>query len=300
MVWSLGGQLGCDVPPGAASNLGLAVFADGGVVQQPEPILQSKTTSMEAEQGEKSGEESEKMFILSEALPVIPAKLVRRILRAEYVDMAELLKDNIEAERRRAQLANGGTPIQVAGRQTRREVPDVLSWAQCFGMYTAVVGSRFPEKVKELLAYQTTIISEARRCGGRGWLLYDAAFRQQVRSFESVDFSRVNQSLYATTFLAYGGRAAKFCPDCMMADHGREECALQLNRDPPASRETAAWRGRNMEFRKRRDTRGACYAWNDSKCTFARCRYDHCCSKCGGDHRRAQCREAPGEKRREE
>ncbi len=36
-------------------------------------------------------------FVLSEALPVVPSKLVRRILRAEYVDMAELLKDNMEA-----------------------------------------------------------------------------------------------------------------------------------------------------------------------------------------------------------
>ena len=41
-------------------------------------------------------------FVLSEALPVVPAKLVRRIRRGEFVDMAELLKDNMEVERRRA------------------------------------------------------------------------------------------------------------------------------------------------------------------------------------------------------
>ena len=102
------------------------------------------------------------------------------------------LKNNIEAERR-AQLANGGIPILLVGRQVRWEVPEVLSWAQCFGMYTtAVVGSHFMEMVKELLAYQTTIISEARRCGGRGWLLYNASFCKQVKFFESVNFSRVN------------------------------------------------------------------------------------------------------------
>lgn len=38
--------------------------------------------------------------------------------------------------------------------------------------------------------------------GGRGWLLYDAAFRQQIRSYDLVDFSHINQSLYSTTFLA--------------------------------------------------------------------------------------------------
>ena len=32
---------------------------------------------------------------------MVPPKLVKRIQKAEYVDMAELLKDNMEAERRR-------------------------------------------------------------------------------------------------------------------------------------------------------------------------------------------------------
>ena len=50
--------------------------------------------------GERKGPEQEcRPFILSEALPVVPAKLVRRILRGEYIDMAELLKDNMEVER---------------------------------------------------------------------------------------------------------------------------------------------------------------------------------------------------------
>lgn len=35
-------------------------------------------------------------FVLGEALPAVPAKLVRRILKPEYIDMAELLHDNIE------------------------------------------------------------------------------------------------------------------------------------------------------------------------------------------------------------
>ena len=41
-----------------------------------------------------------KPFILSEGLPPVPHKLVLRVLRGEYVDMAELLRDNLEAQRR--------------------------------------------------------------------------------------------------------------------------------------------------------------------------------------------------------
>ena len=40
-------------------------------------------------------------FILGESLPVVPAKLVKKILRGDFVDMADLLEDNLEAERRR-------------------------------------------------------------------------------------------------------------------------------------------------------------------------------------------------------
>lgn len=146
----------------------------------------------------RKGETEESIFVLSESLPVVPAKLVRRILRAEYIDMAELLKDNMEAERRRMQADSGGAQTQFAGRQARRAIPDILSWLQCFGLYAAVVTSHYPEKSRELLAYQTMLIAESRRCGGRGWLLYDTAFRQQIVSFDTVNFAKINQSLYAS------------------------------------------------------------------------------------------------------
>ena len=106
---------------------------------------------------------AETAFILSDALPVVPAKLVKRILKAEYIDMAELLKDNMEVERRRM-LNDGGFPqSHFSGRPTRREVPDLLSWLQCFSLYAAVVTSKFPEKRNEHWAYQATLIGEVRR-----------------------------------------------------------------------------------------------------------------------------------------
>ena len=261
--------------------------------------------------GTKGGEAGEVApFVLSEALPVVSGKLVRRILKAEYIDMAELLKDNMEAERRRC--ATEGAPPGATSRSARREIPDVLSWLQCFTLYTAVVVSRHPEKIKELLAYQAMIISEARRCGGRGWLLYDAAFRQQMTSFEAVDFGRINQSLYSTTFLAYGGGRTKACTECMMADHAREECALHPNRSLPvvqlkeagraATRES--WRApRELERpseKKRRVRRGVCFAFNEGVCKFGPdCRFDHQCTVCKvyGDHGAAQCKEEGGRRR---
>ena len=49
-------------------------------------------------------------FILGESLPVVPAKLVKRIIRGDYLDMAEMLSDNMEVERQRALAESEGTP----------------------------------------------------------------------------------------------------------------------------------------------------------------------------------------------
>ena len=114
-------------------------------------------------------------FILGEALPVVPAKLVKCILRREYIDMAELLKDNIEAERRRlASTEEGGG----SSRGARRGIPNLWSWLHCYSLFAAIICSKYPEKSREMWAYQATIIGEAKRCGGNGVHLYDAAFRQ--------------------------------------------------------------------------------------------------------------------------
>ena len=45
-----------------------------------------------------------KELIMSEALSVSPGKLCKRIRKREFIDMAELLKDNAETERRRQGL----------------------------------------------------------------------------------------------------------------------------------------------------------------------------------------------------
>jgi len=63
-------------------------------------------------------------FVMGAALPVVPGKLAKKIIRGEFVDMTELLKDNIELERRRMAAVDN---IQ-GQRLSRREMPDFESW----------------------------------------------------------------------------------------------------------------------------------------------------------------------------
>ena len=87
--------------------------------------------------------------------------------------------------------------------------------------------SKKPEKMRQLLAYQTLIVWEARRCGGKGWLAYDSYFRQQAVGDDKADWSRLNQSLYAVTFIAQGERTkGRCCVLCLESDHAEEQCAL--------------------------------------------------------------------------
>ena len=98
---------------------------------------------------------------------MVPVKLVKRILRGDYVDMSELLSDNLEAERRRALSEMGESGLRVS----RQEVPDFLSWLKCFILYAAIVANQYPGKTRDLLAYQALMIEEECRCGVKRWRL---------------------------------------------------------------------------------------------------------------------------------
>ena len=83
-------------------------------------------------------------FILSEGLAPVPVKLVAKILRGEFVDMAELLRDNLEALRR-GTLQDPMVGDAPSAKRLRREIPDILSWMQCFGTFIAVIASKCPD-----------------------------------------------------------------------------------------------------------------------------------------------------------
>ena len=292
-------------------------MSDAGVrlggVEGPEAVrelglpaleMEPRSTALEVSAGEAGVATARKSevnpdslpFVLSETLLVVPAKLVRKILSGEFVDMAELLKDNMEAKRRWHSSVTETMQGHMGQPSVRREVPDLLSRLQCFSLYAKVVCSKHPEKTRELWVYQALMISEFRRCGGRGWRLYDTAFRQHAASLEATDFSKINQGLYTTTFLAYGGKG-QFCQSCMLSDHTLEECAFHPSRSVPVIC-IGEWssKGNKEEARMprvqecRRPPRGACFAWNDGRCSTPYCRFSHFCLRCGSsNHRNPQC-----------
>ncbi len=169
-------------------------------------------------------------FWLGDGFPPVPAKVVTNIQKGEFVDMADLLRDNIEAERRYASSGAAASSAVQPARSYRHELPDLFSWVQCFGVYASVVASKQPGRVGQLLAYQTMIIREARSCGGSGWLVYDTMFRQQVAHAPETDWSKLNNTLYSVTFLAQQTGRGKTCLHCMETDNTAMDCAVAPTR----------------------------------------------------------------------
>ena len=283
------------------AGLGLPVLGDlpatAALGQTPGPHTVSDPASSEAGQGSGEGTPSATdrslPFILSEGLAPVPAKLVARITKGEFVDMADLLRDNLEA-RRWGDLPEGSSS-SAEPKRSQREVPDLLSWVQCFGTYMAVVTSSQPERVKQLLAYQTVIVREARRCGGRDWQAYDSMFRQQAVGNPAVDWSKLNPTLYAVTFLTQSG-TGKNCVLCMESDHREEDCALSKSKGVSSAVRPSSFRAtqRGSGELSYRPPKGkgqfSCFAWNKGECNYFGCKYRHTCVKCGGEHRLTQCR----------
>ena len=109
LSWS-GHSLGTLPPAEKVKQLGLPVFQEGVEKSKPsEPEhpawhtpsgvvgIEPKSTQSDLKEGSGS---APGVFILSEGLPPVPAKLITKIQRKGYVDMAELLSDNMEMERR--------------------------------------------------------------------------------------------------------------------------------------------------------------------------------------------------------
>ena len=173
-------------------------------------------------------------LILSPASEVIPQKLVERIRSGRYVEMKELLADNMALL---SQLESFEGPAFIhsvgANRPRLREVTSLLSWCHCFLGYVATMTS--DPTTRDQLAYARLLMREAQRHGGSAWLDYDRAFRQQLAVEPSNRWNIMNPSLLASTMLGQPPTPqSSFCTLCRMVYHNRSQCALAyLERPTP-------------------------------------------------------------------
>ena len=126
-------------------------------------------------------------------LPPIAKKLFERIEAGSFIEMAELLPENLN-------LFTTTDADQSIYKIKRRVVTNIVEWLQCFSTYVAIVSYKQPERVSDLLGYQNLIIQASQDYEGDFWLDYDCRFRQQLAAFPSTNWARTDSSLWNQFF----------------------------------------------------------------------------------------------------
>lgn len=237
---------------------------------------------------------------LSLATEPIPQKLVDKILAGQFVEMRELLTDNI-ALLNQLDTFGGQAPIPIlpgALKPRLREITSLPSWIYCFLAFVAV---KSPDPgTRDMLAYARLIIRESQRHSGGGWLDYDRVFRQQAAMDSNLRWNTLNPNIQAATLLGQAPVQSRFCTLCREPDHDREHCALAYLQQPlgpvgpvPANTPSGP-RPRGFSGRRSESRMGICISWNKGRCVFpGTCTFRHVCATCLDRHMARDCPRTP-------
>ena len=226
-------------------------------------------------------------LVLSPAAEPFPRKLVDKVKSGQFVEMRELLADNISLLNQ-LETIQGFPSLQVFGaaRPRLREVTSLSTWCYCFLGYMSIRTSD-----PTTSDHARLIIREALRHGGAGWLDYDRAFRQQVSADPSLRWNTLQPALQASTMLGLTppGQGATFCTLCRGVDHTRAQCTL-LYLHPPAARLPTT----QLTTPRRKSDHNVCISWNRGSCIFpGTCVYKHVCATCHLSHKARDCSNTP-------
>ena len=163
------------------------------------------------------------------------------------------------------------------------------TWCYCFLGYMAMLTS--DPTTRDQLAYARLLIREAQRHGGRGWLDYDRAFRQQIAADPTLRWNTLNPGLQASTILGQRSSQGAFCTRCRGVDHNRSQCALSCLESEPATPiiPLASHAPTNRKALR------VCNSWNSGTCIFpGSCAFRHVCSTCyNPNHKAKECVKIP-------
>ncbi len=245
-------------------------------------------------------------MILSPASDPIPYRLVQKIQAGEFVEMRDLLTDNISLHNQLEALHGhfnfSSTPASL--RPSLREVPSLSSWMYRFAAYMAVrTTDPQLQEMLAMLAYCRLIIREALRQGGNGWQEYNQTFRRQAAIDTTIPWNTIVPSLQAATLGGSRGTTGTLCTICMEPDHHANQCALTVTKQPVRQPvpPTDVRRGSDNTRRFQRGAQrrpetvlGICASWNRGTCAFlGSCTYKHICAVCQLNHKGMDCPTAP-------
>ena len=127
---------------------------------------------------------------VGEGLLPIPAKVVEKIMRWDFVEMAKLLPEFWTSTV--CKDPTSPSTLRPGMLQQKWAVTDITTWVQCFATYTSVMSGPHPQAMPEFLANLIFILRASQDFGGVTWVTYDSAFLRQAFITGNWHWSKVN------------------------------------------------------------------------------------------------------------
>ena len=137
-----------------------------------------------------------KAFVVGQSYAPIPGKLVAEITSGAFVELADLLAENIRAQEAEPHTYLDGKLLVAPAKKRVVEITDILTWIQAFTIYQWIFCSTYPSRWQDTTQYKLLILQTASQFPGPAWLNYDTAFRKDAAASLLADWSKMNLDLY--------------------------------------------------------------------------------------------------------
>ncbi len=259
----------------------------------------SSSGAKAAEQKSHSTPESAKSLAsVGPGLPAISRRIWDRIKANEYVEFMDLPPARGKAKSLSQELEGQIVVVPAADlAQSRKVIPDLPTWLQCFALYTAVILKDQPERATELMAYQSVIAKASLRYKWPSWIMYDVSFRQEMAGVTGTSWAKVEPSIYSLCFTGQALSTDNWCHNCQTLDHTPNTCPLRPRKRSWGTAVGQSAMGQSALSSNR--SREVCHRYNrfGGECKFGReCRYRHICSSCGDPHPASRCKQGHSDK----
>ena len=153
-------------------------------------------------------------------LPSLPQKMIDHIRAREYINYTDLPPGEGQV-----------IVLQAADLvQSRKVIPDFATWSQCFSIYVAVLAPHQPERIPDLMGYQSLIARVSKKYKWPSWVAYDQHFIQEVAGNGDQPWAKAGPSLYTQCFTDQEKTAENWCAKCQALDHATADCPYPARR----------------------------------------------------------------------
>lgn len=281
-----------------------SVNAGLGLMPQPEALLSLEAAGEEGDpvadppagvttdpaltaNGIEATQKANQMVPTGDGLPALSRKIVEKILANDYVEFSELPPAKGKVRALNHSLEGQVILVQAEDLlRSKKLIPDLATWVQCFTIYVAVLAKQQPARVPDLMGYAAGIAKASNKFKWPAWVIYDQSFRQEAVG-SSQPWAKIEPSIYSQCFLGMAKDAEGWCQNCHSLDHPSSNCPMGTSSNPRKRPWQAAVRQHGESSNK-----PTCLKFNrnDGECPFGmRCRFAHCCSRCKGNHPIKRC-----------